>query len=234
MACRSACFDACYVLHPVCIWFPAFRAKRAKRGPAGAVSGAETARRRGRFRGFCGPRKTRGGGRPLPKTLAPEGLLRVFVGPTRRRRTTPAGAFPRRALFSQSDLGVCKTGGGNDPGADQVLYVGPTFRIPSGFPHNLLIISMMRFLKSRESRASVTGSTLVALPYRIPQNRPKTEQHLESHRHRGRVTTVLHFRDETLRRCPLFAFLNTGNSLFFKEKPISFSPSMPETVTVAV
>ena len=79
--------------------------------------------RRGRFRGrpgparrpargpFGGPRPTRGGGGPPPKTLASQGLLRGFVGSTRRRRTTPAGAFPRRALFSQSDLGVCKTGG---------------------------------------------------------------------------------------------------------------------------
>ena len=101
---------------------PGFWSKRSKTGAAGGGFGVAKDPPGVRDRALLAGLERRGaGGGRSPKTLAPQGLLRAFVGPTRGPKTTPAGAFPRRTLFSQSDLGVCKTGGGKDPGADHPL-----------------------------------------------------------------------------------------------------------------
>ena len=107
-------------------WPVSIVARGGNQFPSGSrllEQGEQKRGRRGRFRGRPQPgggsgsgafpaSGKGGGGKTAPsKTLANVGLLRAFVGPTRRQKPAPAGSFPRRALFSQSDLGVCETGG---------------------------------------------------------------------------------------------------------------------------
>ena len=75
-----------------------FWSKRSKTGGGEAGFGGEKYPPPVPVPGLLRPPVRAGRGRPAPpKTLANKGVLRAFLGPTRRPRKPPAGVFPRRA-----------------------------------------------------------------------------------------------------------------------------------------